>query len=61
MSDKPMTQEQFDLIVRRLDAIDAEMMRKADIYPAVFTVFALFIATVVGSVVVLNSLGLLAG
>ena len=65
MSD-PMNQDQFDKIMSRFDAQDAKydarfkaiednMVRKTDLYQAIFTVQGFMIAIVVGVVVVLNA------
>ncbi len=61
MSDTPdMSQDQFNQILRRLDAIDARMehsVTKSDVHAAVFQGLAFASAAVVGTLVVLNAVG----
>ena len=63
MSD-PMSQEQFNTIIARLDASDARlknvednMVKKSDVFQSVLTVQGFTFAVIVGMVVVLNALG----
>lgn len=54
-----MTEAQFDALKSEIAAIRREMVTKGDVYQAVFTVMAFFLAAIVGTVVVLNAVGAL--
>ncbi|SFO25355.1 hypothetical protein SAMN04487859_1215 [Roseovarius lutimaris] len=51
-----MTETQFDTLMKRLDHIESNMVRKSDVFQSVMTVQGFTFAIVVGVIVVLNSL-----
>ncbi|MCV6826071.1 MULTISPECIES: hypothetical protein [Halocynthiibacter] len=51
-----MTETQFDTLMKRLDHIESNMVRKSDVFQSVLTVQGFTFAIVVGVIVVLNSL-----
>lgn len=51
-----MTETQFDTLIKRLDHIESNMVRKSDVFQSVLTVQGFTFAIVVGVIVVLNSL-----
>lgn len=50
-----MTETQFDTLMKRLDHIESNMVRKSDVFQSVLTVQGFTFAIVVGVIVVLNS------
>lgn len=51
-----MSETQFDTLMKRLDHIESNMVRKSDVFQSVLTVQGFTFAIVVGVIVVLNSL-----
>ncbi|AUQ60972.1 MULTISPECIES: hypothetical protein [Roseobacteraceae] len=51
-----MTETQFDTLMKRLDHIESNMVKKSDVFQSVLTVQGFTFAIVVGVIVVLNSL-----
>lgn len=51
-----MTETQFDTLMKRLDHIESNMVRKSDVFQSVLTVQGFTFAIIVGVIVVLNSL-----
>ena len=51
-----MTETLFDTLMKRLDHIESNMVRKSDVFQSVLTVQGFTFAIVVGVIVVLNSL-----
>ncbi|WP_386172206.1 hypothetical protein [Sulfitobacter sp. R86518] len=51
-----MTETQFGTLMKRLDHIESNMVRKSDVFQSVLTVQGFTFAIVVGVIVVLNSL-----
>lgn len=49
--------DQMGAKIAKIDHIEENMVRKADVFQAVMTVQGLFAAAVVGTVVVLNAVG----
>ena len=55
MSEKNMSEDQFDTLMRRLTNIEENMVKKSDVFQSVLTVQGFTFAIIVGSVVVLNA------
>jgi len=55
MSEKNMSETQFDILMRRLDNIEDNMVRKSDVFQSVLTVQGFTFAIIVGTAVVLNA------
>lgn len=52
---EPMNQQQFDAIIKRLEQIEENMVRKSDVFQSVLTVQGFTFAIIVGVIVVLNA------
>lgn len=50
-----MSETQFDTLMKRLDHIESNMVRKSDVFQSVLTVQGFTFAIIVGVIVVLNS------
>ena len=50
-----MSETQFDTLMKRLDHIESNMVRKSDVFQSVLTVQGFTCAIIVGVIVVLNS------
>lgn len=52
-----MSENDTKMILKRIDDLEKRMITKADVFQSVLTVQAFFAATIVGTIVVLNSVG----
>lgn len=52
---KAMTEQQFQKLNERFDAMEKRMITKSDLFQAVFTVHGFTLALIVGVIVTLNS------
>ena len=50
-----MSETQFETLMKRLDHIESNMVRKSDVFQSVLTVQGFTFAIIVGVIVVLNS------
>ena len=58
--DNTMTKEQFDILLKRFDIIEAKVANlpdKSQIYTASFAIHGVIWATILGTIIVLNTFG----